>query len=424
MFKRRNEQTSLPNDGVVPAPVQMPRFAVVASDEAVAGRAGSSLAQARLMLAEALGASQPVTSTDRFAGRREALAALINAIEQQRAHVVIFGERGIGKTSLVHVFAEVAREARYLVLYGSCGVESRFDETFRAFAARIPLLYHASISPTAEEAEHNLSFETLLADGPVGPREMSELFADVVGTRIILILDEYDRVEAQAFRRDIAELIKNLSDRAARVQLVLTGVAADLDELIGYAPSIRRNVVGLPIGPMGDGEVRQLLRMAEELAGLRFEDEAGAAVARISGGSPYLVRLLANRGANRALDQRRVEVRAADVREGAQAVLEDWRRGLPRHVRMLLDRLDTARHAGLLGAASRAAGSQDGWFDAADVASHGTVDDPAASLDSLSGPGQLFDREAGPAGTRYRFRHPALVTLLGLSDSLDRGMRA
>ena len=220
------------------AAARLPRFAIPATDDLAdfAGHRGPlSPAQQRLALAEALAPAQPVTAMERFAGRADVLEALIAAIEQQRAHVVLYGERGIGKTSLVHVFAETAREARYLVFYGSCGVEASFDEMFRAFAAQIPLLYHGDISPTADEEEHGRSFADLIGEGDLDPRELADLFGRLVGTRVILILDEYDRVEDLSFRRNVAELIKNLSDRAARVQLVLAGVALNLEELIGRA---------------------------------------------------------------------------------------------------------------------------------------------------------------------------------------------
>ena len=226
-----------------PRAAELPRFSASAASDVGTGRSGAGRARARLAIVDALGASHPVMAPERLAGRRAELAALIDAIELQRAHVVIFGERGIGKTSLVHVFSEVARDAGYLVLYGSCGVEARFDEMFRAFASRVPLLYHRSISPTEAEAEHGRSFGQLLPSEPATPRDYGELFADVVGTRLVLVLDEYDRVRDANFRRDVAELIKNLSDRAARAQLILTGVAADLgraDRLCSVHPPQRR----------------------------------------------------------------------------------------------------------------------------------------------------------------------------------------
>jgi hypothetical protein len=200
-------------------------------------------------LRDVIGASQPVTDREHFAGRHDMLRQLISAVEQQRLHVVIYGERGIGKTSLLHVFAETAREARYTVLYGSCGSDTDFEGLFRAFAARIPRIYHRAVAPNSPEAELRDNFDVMLSNG-FGPRGLADLLSEVTGTRIILILDEYDRVVDPSFRRDIAELIKNLSDRAARVQLVLAGVAMNLDEILGFAPSVRRNIVGLPLRPM------------------------------------------------------------------------------------------------------------------------------------------------------------------------------
>jgi hypothetical protein len=409
----------------------LPRFAVDATDDigdAALGMHEMSPARARLALADALSASQPVTTRERLAGRIDTLSSLIAAIEQQRAHVVLYGERGIGKTSLVHVFAETAREARYLVLYGSCGVEARFDDMFRTFAGEIPLLYNSTVSPTADEREHNRSFADLLGPEPVDPRELADLFQKVVGTRVILMLDEYDRVADPAFRRDVAELIKNLSDRAARVQLLLTGVASNLDELIGFTPSIRRNIVGLAVGPMGDGELHEILARAEEATGLEFAPDARALIVRMSGGSPYLVRLLGNRAASRTLDARRGLVSEADVIAGTEAVLAEWNSGLPRRVQAQLLRPEVRRAWPLLIAAARASGTPDGWFGLHDVTLEtGATDLPTVgrTLDSFIGEIDLFDREqpAGDREARYRFRTQGLAQLLGLSAALARAGR-
>ncbi len=419
----------------------LPRFNVAATDDigdAAAGLPGLAPARARLALADALSASQPVTTRERFAGRHDTLASLIAAIEQQRAHVVLYGERGIGKTSLAHVFAETAREARYVVLYGSCGVEARFDDMFRTFAAEIPLLYHSRISPTADETEHNRSFASLLGEGPVDPRELADIFSQIVGTRIILVLDEYDRVADPAFRRDIAELIKNLSDRAARVQLVLTGVASNLDELIGFTPSIRRNIVGLSVGPMAEGELKEILARAETATGLAFAPDARALVVKMSGGSPYLVRLLGNRAAGRAIDDRRQAVGEADVIAGTEAVLAEWNAGLPRRVQAQLQQPEVRSAWAVLIAAARASGTPDGWFGVHDVALEvgalevggtagvgGDARRVGATLDGFIGAIDLFDREPGIDGRepRYRFRTQGVAQLLGLSAALARAGR-
>lgn len=406
---------------------RLPRFAVAATEELsdlVPLGGPPDLHRARLALAEALAPSQPVTSSDRFAGRIETLESLIAAVEQSRAHVVLYGERGIGKTSLIHVFSETAREARYLVFYGSCGVEASFDEMFRAFASRIPLLYHADISPTADEEEHQRSFADLIGEGALDPRELADLFGRIVGTRVILILDEYDRVQDVAFRRNVAELIKNLSDRAARVQLVLTGVASSLEELVGFTPSIRRNLVGLAVGPMDEEAMRDILDRAEAATGLTFAPEAKALIARMAAGSPYLVRLLGSRAAATALDAERLSVSPEDVTAGTEAVLSEWNAGLPRQVQRLLARADVQRALPRLIAAARASGTPDGSFSAEDVAAELKGSEASAiesELDSFTTQPALFQRvDNNDGNVRYRFRTQGLAQLLGLSAALAR----
>jgi len=404
--------------------LDLPRFAALASDDVDADNDEPGLARARLALRDALGASQPVITRDRFAGRRDALAQLIAAVEQQRVHVVIYGERGIGKTSLAHVFADTAREARYLVLYGSCGTDGRFDEIFRAFAAKIPMLYHRSILPTTAAVEQAQHFDTMLPPGPFGPREASDLFADVVGTRIILILDEYDRIADPNFRRDVAELIKNLSDRAARVQLVLTGVASNLDELIGFAPSIRRNVVGLPMRPMAVGEVGEILQLGEKAAGLHFTGDAVATIATMAGGSPYLVRLLGHRAAMAALDLRRTTVDAAHAKTAVEGIVTDWNATLPRRVQAMLARDESRAQWPLLVAAAQAGVHSDGWFVASDVAAELAGASTASAIEDelrqLATAHNLLETDDRPGEPRFRYRFPGVAALLLLSASLAR----
>ena len=401
----------------------MPKFAATASDDVEAGDGDTTQARRRLALRDALGASQPVIDRESFAGRHDALAQLINSIEQQRVHVVIYGERGIGKTSLAHVFAETAREARYLVLYGSCGTEAVFDTMFRGFAAKIPSIYHKSILPTSPEAERGGNLDTMLPD-EFGPRELAEVFADVVGTRVIIILDEYDRVLDPTFRRDVAELIKNLSDRAARVQLVLTGVAQNLDELIGYAPSIRRNIIGLPMRPLSTQEVKQVLTIGENAAQITYSDEAAQMIATMAGGSPYLVRLLAHRAGMAALDERRNFVDEKHGLAAVERVLTDWNASLPRRVQAILAREEARAQWPLLVAAARAGSTADGYFTVDDVLIEQGGTGSAATIERdlrlFVHSYDLLEASEAPGEMRFRFRYPGVSSLLLMSAAMAR----
>ncbi len=58
---------------------------------------------------DAFSPAAPIDRRDVFAGRGEELTALVEVLHQRGQHAVIYGERGVGKTSLATVAAEIAR---------------------------------------------------------------------------------------------------------------------------------------------------------------------------------------------------------------------------------------------------------------------------------------------------------------------------
>ena len=398
-----------------------PRFRASAMDRPQAEGEHSELVHARLLLRDVFTPAQPVTERTRFAGRMGVLAKLIEIIEDQRSHVVIYGERGIGKTSLVHILADVARESRYHVIYASAGAQSRFDEIFRAILTEIPQLFLKSVSPTAPEAEGGATLADRLPAGPFDARELGDLCAQITGTRIIIVLDEYDRIQDPEFRQSVAELIKNLSDRAARVQLILAGVASNLQELIGYIPSIRRNVIGLPMPRLTTGEVKSLIRIGENAAGVRFDDQTIEMIDLLSNGSPYLARLLSHHSSMRALDAGRLSIELADIWTALDKIVEEAESRIARRTAEQVRQLFEAERRPALGAAARAASTPDGWFTVGDVLRHlphGAADECDNELHQLTN-GGILERDVEGETARYRFRDEALPTYLWMLIARD-----
>ena len=314
----------------------MPRFRTTAGDHLDQDQR-DIFGRRRVRLRNAFTPAQPVVDPEMFAGRKGILQTLIRSVEDERLHILVYGDRGVGKTSLVRMLSMMARDARYIVVYLSCGAQSEFSETFKTAATAIPLLYHSTTSPISSNAQGGRTVSDLLGPEKITPRQFADAVSMLVGTRVLIVLDEFDRANSEEFRRDVAELIKSLSDMSARVQLVIAGVASDLADLLEYIPSVRRIVRALRIPAMSDEEVVELISNGERNSGLKFEPEATAFLISAAYGSPYITNLLAQGSGMTALDNKRANVTVEDVGAALEMAMEDLRGRLPDAIAKRLD---------------------------------------------------------------------------------------
>ena len=61
----------------------------------------------RLAVGNAFSPGAPIDRQALFAGRVKQIREVVDAIIQRGQHVVVFGERGVGKTSLANVIADI-----------------------------------------------------------------------------------------------------------------------------------------------------------------------------------------------------------------------------------------------------------------------------------------------------------------------------
>jgi hypothetical protein len=343
-------------------------FSMLASDLPQSGwRSQNDDIWRRVAARDAYGPSQPVTMPEMLAGRLRSMEQLTAAIEERRAHVVLYGPRGYGKTSLVHCLSSFAIASGYIVIYGSCGAATNFQQLFRNFLRSIPTLYHDRARTPTIDATGAKSLADLLPDDDFSPFELAAVLGAVKGTRVIMILDEYDQAEDTGFNRQIAELIKNLSDRSARVHLVLVGVASGAGELMGYIPSIQRNLVGIGLTRLSEREVAQLIRRGEQSTGVRFPDEIVSTIARLGGGSPYFTRLVTFKSCMSAIRRGLDSVGSAELRAGIEDVLLDWPDQTAAAYAQMLDGHDDAGSLDVIRALGEAGVASENAFKVSDV---------------------------------------------------------
>jgi Cdc6-like AAA superfamily ATPase len=307
--------------GTVEPEMELPKFAPVSSSPAPrdpsSSGAGETAVQTKLW--EAFTPSRPKYSSRFFAGRRWALQRIITAVEQDQAHIVIYGPRGIGKTSLANVLAESASEVEYQVLRFPCGSNATFEEIFRGLLRSLPADHLDRATQARFSGVENL--EQLLPEGEFGPTDLTAILSQIRLDHAILIIDEFDRVESKQLKNQLAEAIKNLSDASARVTFIVIGIAHSLDELIGMHPSIQRHLVGIHLPLMTESELEHVVLAGEDASGLRFEDATRDMVVAFSKGLPYYAQLLSLHAGRTALKRGSMLVQMADLRDALELVL-------------------------------------------------------------------------------------------------------
>lgn len=222
-------------------------------------------------------------------GRQSELVRIIEAIEDEQAHVILYAERGRGKTSVANRVTELLRNAGYCVGRHVCDVNTDFDSLMRGLARDLPASFLAV--PYVNTAGLR-GCEAGLPHGALEPDDIAALPSRLNAPYTVMVVDEFDRVGNELTRDRLADTLKQVSDRAVNISFFIIGVSSSLDELLGRHPSIRRNIVGIHLPPLQDAEVAQIIARGAGLSALAFPDAIVQEIIALASGSPYIAHLL------------------------------------------------------------------------------------------------------------------------------------
>ncbi|MFC2966770.1 ATP-binding protein [Acidimangrovimonas pyrenivorans] len=183
-----------------------------------------------------------VSQPNQLVGREQALNSVRNAFERDGSNIFIWGQRGVGKTSLAHTAAAKYSDIVALGPAIACEKNSSISNLFqdlarRAIAKDKSLLKNSSVKiklealglsvegqlggfrPTTEITSVNQASELL---GALFPSDFQN------GKKTVIIIDEFDQLENQDTINFLTSLAKQMSVDALDVKIVYCGVASDL----------------------------------------------------------------------------------------------------------------------------------------------------------------------------------------------------
>ncbi len=246
----------------------------------------------------------PIELPDFFKGREKNVELLCSELKTAGRQVAIYGERGVGKTSLAvlaYFFAGFNDEAAHFV---RCDRDSTYDTIVEELLlqANIQYLPNGIETETAHTggidvgpgslSRHKttrLRQRSVGSGRSIGPALLLRHFAELEG---LLIIDEYDRVRDEATHSRLAETLKHFSDAASKTKILVVGVAETLSGLIGEHESLIRCLAQIKLDRMSEDELAEIVATGEDRVGIVFQEVVRRKIIALSDGFPFYTHLL------------------------------------------------------------------------------------------------------------------------------------
>ena len=261
--------------------------------------------------------ARPIIEERFFAGRTSQRDRLFDAVVQRGKHAILFGERGVGKTSLAKIMSPVLEKAHknILALFITCSDSDDFSSIWMTVFYEIQQqakIRHLNFNG----GEEYLDFITNDPEtkGGIVPDDV-RIGLSIVAKEllVIVIIDEFDRVEDSQTKNLFANTIKVLSDHDVDATLILTGVAKNVSELIEHHQSIQRCLTYIQMPRMRNEELREFVEKALGELEMSIDEDALGTIVWFSRGFPHFTHALGQAASINAIRRDSTRISREDV---------------------------------------------------------------------------------------------------------------
>lgn len=256
----------------------------------------------------------PIRDEELFAGRSRQLVAVSDICQDPGRHGVIFGERGVGKTSLAYVTGDYQKRLGNIWLRVACDTSDDFVTIWSKFFEALGLLpkiraeeygAHGSLIELAEQIYQNGD-----TTSPSSVVKGLQVLAELVG--VVVCFDEFDRVQDEQASILMADCMKTLSDQLIAATIIVVGVADTVDSLISGHLSIQRAMSQVRMPRMTAEEIEEIIDNGYRAAQLSMTDQVKTWLIEVPQGLPYFAHLVAREAGRNAIRSGRDQVEGQD----------------------------------------------------------------------------------------------------------------
>ena len=378
--------------------------------------------------------SAAINSEELFQGRTPQVRAVVDAINQPGRHAIIYGGRGVGKTSLAQILAfklKGREPVPIICAYVTCDSGDDFSTLwFKVFSeieehTGTPILNNARVRTNGETSEFD---EAAIFDWT--PFEIRRHIEPIGRNGVLyVILDEFNSISPEV-RQLFADTIKLLSDRASPVTLIAIGVSDNVTGLIHDHRSIERCLAQIHMPRMQREELEQIVKLGHSRVGMTIQPDSLDEITGLSKGLPTYTHLLALNASRNALDHKSLEVNMQHVKQAMEASICETEESIRTEYDLATySPKKTALHSKVLLACAMADTDEFGRFQPPDLCAplkkitgeDFTTDRFSVHLKQFSSEekGGVLKKTGSEYKWRYQFENPLLQPYV-----LMRGLRA
>lgn len=253
--------------------------------------------------------SAPIAVAEMFAGRQEQAGKIVDAIGERGRHVVLFGERGVGKSSMAQII-------RFFIPAGPMRVRH----------IRVQAFPGDTFSVVAKRIFSEMHFDADLGDGEKGytvsqfyPGEVTidnfliEMKEFTEAEIPVIIVDEFNELDDEDASIKFSNIMKALSDAGSHVTIFLVGVADNVTDLLERHESVERCTEQILMPRMSVSERKDVLDYRLSRLGMTIHGDGKWKIINLSKGLPAYVHALGKHATFSALSNRRLNITEADV---------------------------------------------------------------------------------------------------------------
>lgn len=247
--------------------------------------------------------SAPISSFEMLFGREKQVNEIESALYADGRHVFIYGDRGVGKTSLAQTVA-IKLQTHNDPIFVGCEPSSTLSSIVN------DILIKAKVSSTSVSEMTLGASLSMMGTGISAQHKRTDKSSaytiNSVSSAVTalsslpghhspvphIVIDEFDQIESVEERKNFGRLIKALGDQNLKIKLIFTGISDSLHSLIGGHLSSERQIHQTPLEALPWSGRDEIIDKAFSEFDLDLSKDVKFKISGLSDGYPHYVHLL------------------------------------------------------------------------------------------------------------------------------------